>query len=84
MLETAAPTVFHYLDMATEVTKLNVQPRDLKPGMQLLRDLYSGTGVMLLNKGTIFDETAIDLVLRRYQIDPFDADIPVLIQPKER
>ncbi len=83
ILETAAPTVFGHLDMSAEVTKLHVKPKDLKPGMQLLRDLYSGTGVMLLNKGTIFDETAIALVKRRYQIDPFEIDIPILIPAKE-
>lgn len=83
-LETAAPIVFNHLDISAEVAKLHVKPRDLKPGMQLLRDLYSGTGVMLLNKGTIFDETAIALVKRRYQIDPFDMDIPVLVQPREK
>ena len=81
-LETVAPTVFRHLDMSAEVMQLHVKPRDLKPGMQLLRDLYSGTGIMLLNKGTVFDETAIALVKRRFQIDPFDHDIPVLIQPK--
>ena len=84
VLETAAPIVFSHLDMSAEVITLNVSPRDLKPGMQLLRDLYSGTGVMLLNKGAIFDETAIAQVRRRYEIDPFDKDIPVLIQPREK
>ncbi|MBD1401231.1 HD domain-containing phosphohydrolase [Pelovirga terrestris] len=84
ILETAAPIVFNHLDISAEVAKLQVKPRDLKAGMQLLRDLYSGTGVMLLNKGTIFDETAIALVKRRYQIDPFDMDIPVLVEPREK
>lgn len=83
ILETVAPIVFGHLDMSAEVTKLHVKPRDLRPGMQLLRDLYSGTGVMLLNKGVIFDETAIALVRRRYQIDPFDMDIPVLAHPEQ-
>lgn len=82
VLETVASTVFSHLDMSAEVIQLNVKPKDLKPGMQLLRDLYSGSGIMLLNKGAIFDETAITLVRRRYQIDPFDKDIPVQIPSK--
>lgn len=82
VLEAVASTVFHHLDMSAETIQLNVKLRDLKPGMQLLRDLYSGSGVMLLNKGAVFDETAIALVRRRYQIDPFDKDIPVQIASK--
>ncbi len=81
VLETVAPEIFCHLEISAEVLKINVKPKELKPGMQLLQDLYSGTGVLLLKKGAFFDEVAIASVQRRYQIDPFDVTIPVLIQP---
>jgi response regulator RpfG family c-di-GMP phosphodiesterase len=79
VLVAVAPEIFRHLEISAEIMKFNVKPMELKPGMQLLQDLYSGTGVLLLKKGAFFDEVAIASVQRRYQIDPFDVSIPVLI-----
>lgn len=79
VLEVSAREVFSHLDISAEVLKVSVSPKELKPGMQLRRDLYSGTGVLLMKQGAIFDEVAIASVNRRYEIDPFDTTIPVLI-----
>ena len=47
--------------------------------MQLRQDLYSGTGVLLLKQGTVFDEPGIAAVKRCFLIDPFEREIAVII-----
>ncbi len=76
----AATEVFSHLDISAEVAERKVSPKELEIGMQLRYDLYSGTGVLLLKKGTIFDQTAIDAIQRCFMIDPFERDIAVLIE----
>jgi hypothetical protein len=49
---------------------LELEPRLLVEGMQITRNLYSGTGMLLLTKGTLLDAGKIVSVVRYYQIDP--------------
>lgn len=51
-------------------TELELRPEELRVGMQLTRDLFSGTGLMLLNKGVILDPVMIEAIQRYYQLDP--------------
>ncbi len=39
-------------------------------GMILSRDLKSGTGMLLITKGTILDEKRIESIKRYYRLDP--------------
>ncbi|GFO69994.1 two-component system response regulator [Geomonas limicola] len=50
--------------------ELELRPRDLVEGMCTTRNLYSGTGLLLLTAGTPLDAKKIVSVKRYYQIDP--------------
>lgn len=78
-LEQGAKEVYRHLRITAEVYEKNINPKDLRPGMRLKGDLYSGTGVLLLKQGTIFDEEAVEAVKRCQSIDPFEKKISVLI-----
>ncbi len=82
--EKVAKEIYSHLDISAEVVERKVSPKELEVGMQLRQDLYSGTGVLLLKKGAIFDETGIDGVRRCFMIDSFEREIAVLIEmPKK-
>lgn len=51
-------------------TELELRPEELRNGMLLTRDLYSGTGLMLLNKGVALDAVKIESIQRYYKLDP--------------
>lgn len=78
----AAEEIFSHLELATNFVERKVSPKELEVGMQLRHDLYSGTGVLLLKKGTVFDEAGIEAIRRCFMIDPFERDIMVLIDNK--
>jgi len=44
--------------------------RELIPGMILSRNVISGTGLLLLNKGTVLHDDSIKSLQRYYQLDP--------------
>ncbi len=82
-LEEGAREICSFLDITSEFLELKVSPKDLEVGMQLLEDLHSGTGALMLKKGTVFDETAIEAMRRCYKIDPFEREISVVIRKNE-
>lgn len=51
-------------------TEREYQVSELVAGLQLTRNFQSGTGLLLLAKGTILDWHKIDAIRRYYQIDP--------------
>jgi hypothetical protein len=57
----------HDPDVAVE---LELRPDELRKGMLLTRDVLSGTGLMLLNKGVVLDEVKIEAIQRYYKLDP--------------
>ncbi len=73
-----AHRVFGQLSISSEGRELQLSPKQLEPGMKLLADLHTGSGVLLLGKGTIFDENSIEAIRRCAMIDPFDKTIHVL------
>ncbi len=83
VLEEGALEVYSYLDISTNILEKKVSPKGLEAGMQLQHDLFSGTGVLLLKQGTVFDENAIAAVKRCFMIDPFEQDICVLLKDDE-
>jgi len=46
-----------------------VMPAMLQPGMVLTQDVRSGTGVLILARGHILDQTLVKAIQRYYQID---------------
>lgn len=81
-LEEGAREVFSYLDISAEVIEAKVSSKGLKAGMRLRYDLYSGTGILMLKQGTVFNEAGIEAVKRCLTIDPFEREISVLIDLK--
>lgn len=53
-----------------EAAEKELRPRQLLPGMTVTRNVYSGSGLLLLTKGTRLDEQRIDMVLRHYSSSP--------------
>jgi len=51
-------------------TEAELQPGHLIEGMRISRNLYSGTGLLLLTEGTVLDDGKIVSLARYYQIDP--------------
>lgn len=52
------------------VVELELRPDELRDGMLLTRDIISGTGLLLLNKGVALDKAKIESITRYYQLDP--------------
>lgn len=50
--------------------ELELRPSELRSGMLLTKDLYSGTGLLLLNRGELLDPGKIESIKRYYQLDP--------------
>lgn len=50
--------------------ELELKPEELRAGMVLTKDVVSGTGMMLLNKGVALDTVKIEAIQRYYQLDP--------------
>ena len=44
--------------------------KELVTGMEVTRDIYSGTGLLLMTKGVILDRQMIESIQRYYEIDP--------------
>jgi len=53
-----------------EASETELQPRQLIEGMRITRNLFSGTGLLLLTEGTLLDAGKIASVTRYYEIDP--------------
>jgi len=82
VFKSAAAKVFSVMDFSATFIERKLAPIDLEEGMQLLHNLYTGTGVLLLKKGTIFTAENIEAINRIYTLDPFERDISVLISKK--
>lgn len=53
-----------------EFVEMELHPKDLAVGMTLSRDFYSGTGILLLSKATVLNETSLVLLRRYARLDP--------------
>ncbi len=42
----------------------------LEPGMALSRDLHSGTGLLLLGRGSVLNKSSLDVLKKYYNLDP--------------
>ncbi|HEU0265604.1 MAG TPA: HD domain-containing phosphohydrolase [Geobacterales bacterium] len=63
-----------------DLSEMELNPKDLRSGMALSRDVSSGSGLMLLARGTTLDESHIVALRRYYQIDPFKKGVFVLVK----
>jgi len=49
--------------------EVEVTPAMLQPGLVLTRDVRSGTGILILARGHILDQTIVNAIQRYYQMD---------------
>lgn len=71
----------HYAETESEDTELKreeLYPMDLKVGMIISRDVYSGTGILLLKQGSALSSESISALKRYYDTDPPDGPLLVL------
>ena len=54
----------------TDHIEIELLPGDLQEGMEASRDVFSGTGILLLTKGTVLAKPSILLLKRYYDLDP--------------
>ncbi|NTV12637.1 MAG: HD domain-containing protein [Desulfobulbaceae bacterium] len=62
--------IYGELAAVKEKVEVRMEPRELMPGMILARNVISGTGLLLLNKGAILHEDNIKSLQRYYLLDP--------------
>ncbi len=63
----------------TRMAEVELPPKELRPEMVLAREVTSGTGLLLLNKGATLDEVRIASLKRYYQLDPPHHGVYVLV-----
>ncbi|MBI5098878.1 MAG: response regulator [Nitrospirae bacterium] len=64
----------------TNMVEMELSVNDIKEGTLLSRDVKSGTGLILLPKGTILNWRNIQALRRYYQLDPSNTGIFVLVK----
>lgn len=79
-LEEAARAVYGQILPREEMIRQNIEPWDLISGMILDEDLVTGTGLMLLSKGSVLTRKSIESILRYNRLDPLYATVAVLIR----
>lgn len=57
-------------EFGEDMVEVELAPRELAAGMQLSRNVYSGSGILLLNRGCILDGVMVTAVQRNYTVDP--------------
>jgi hypothetical protein len=75
-----SPETIKVLEMAKGQVELEIEPNDLRSGMVLARNVYSGSGLLLLHKGTTLDAVMADSVRRYYKLDPPEHGIFVYVK----
>ena len=53
----------------TDHVEIELLPNGLQEGMEASRDVFSGTGILLLTKGTVLATSSIALLKRYYELD---------------
>ncbi len=62
--------------------ELELRPDELQPGMILTRDVISGTGLLLLNKGVVLDQAQVESIQRYYKLDPPQHGVCALVHQR--
>jgi response regulator RpfG family c-di-GMP phosphodiesterase len=75
LLEKAALEFFHSIVSDTDLIELELKTGDLTPGMLISRDVITGTGLLLLRKGTALNDKNIESLKRAAYLDPSKSGI---------
>ena len=79
----ASSTEEQQRDFVCTIGDREFKPRQLKEGMRITRNIYSGTGLLLLTEGSVLDAGAIASVTRYYDIDPPSCGVFVALETDE-
>ena len=74
-LEKTARELFRSIERDTDSIEVELQTKDLAPGMVISRDLITGTGLLLLRKGTVLSDKNIETLKRAVNLDPSKSGI---------
>jgi response regulator RpfG family c-di-GMP phosphodiesterase len=74
-LEKAALEFFHSIVSETDFIEVELKTKDLAPGMVISRDVITGTGLLLLRKGTVLSDKNIETLKRAANLDPSKSGI---------
>jgi response regulator RpfG family c-di-GMP phosphodiesterase len=74
-LEKAANEFFHSIVSDADFTEIELRTKDLAPAMVISRDVITGTGLLLLRKGTVLNDRNIETLKRVAYLDPFKSGI---------
>ncbi|GBD95315.1 MAG TPA: response regulator [Nitrospirae bacterium] len=80
LIETPARDLYDRILQQTGLIEMELNPKDLRSGMILSKDVISGTGILILRKGMKLHEKNIDALRRSYQLDPSASGIFVMIE----
>ncbi len=79
-LEKAAHEFFHSIVNESNFIEMELKTGDLAPGMVISKDVSTGTGLLLLRKGTILNDKNIETLKRAAYLDPSKSGIFVTTQ----
>ena len=74
-LEKAALEFFHSIVSDTDFIEVELKTKDLAPGMVISKDVITGTGLLLLRKGTVLSDKNIETLKRAANLDPSKSGI---------
>ena len=74
-LEKAAHEFFHSIVSGTSFVETEFKTGDLAPAMVISRDVITGTGLLLLRKGTVLNDKNIETLKRAAYLDPSKSGI---------
>jgi len=75
-----AETFYKKIRPRTDHIEIELMPGDLQEGMEASRDVFSGTGILLLTKGTVLAKPSIMLLTRYYELDPANQGVFVSVK----
>jgi hypothetical protein len=78
-LEKAAREFFNSTTSGDDCVEVELTTKDLTPGMEISRDVRTGTGLLLLRKKTVLNLKNIDTLTRGFHLDPAKSGVFVFM-----
>jgi response regulator RpfG family c-di-GMP phosphodiesterase len=77
LLKQAAVELFSLSVGVEDIVEVELTTKDLSPGMVLAKDVRTGTGMLLLCKGTVLNDRNIETLKRAVYLDPSKSGVYV-------
>ena len=79
-IESSLKDIHSKITVKSNMIEMELSEKDIRDGMVVSRDVKSGTGIILLPKGTILNTKNTQALRRYYQLDPSQNGVFVLVQ----